>query len=48
MTIEKPTDPSIYHQVKAVMKSLNIDQAQLGEKLDLTQASVSKALEWRQ
>lgn len=44
MTIEKPTDPSIYHQVKAVMKSLNIDQAQLGEKLDLTQASVSKAL----
>lgn len=44
MAIEKPTEQSIYHQVKAVMKSLNIDQAQLGEKLDLTQASVSKAL----
>jgi transcriptional regulator with XRE-family HTH domain len=44
MPVEKNIDPSIYHQVKAVMKSLNIDQAQLGEKLDLTQASVSKAL----
>ncbi len=26
MAIEKPTEQSIYHQVKAVMKSLNIDR----------------------
>ena len=44
MPDKKKSDPSIYHQVKAVMKSLNLDQAQLGEKLGLTQASVSKAL----
>ncbi|AEE50268.1 helix-turn-helix domain-containing protein [Haliscomenobacter hydrossis] len=44
MLEEKKIDDLIYNQVKAVMKSLNLDQAQLAEKLSLTQASVSKAL----
>lgn len=41
---EKKTESSIFHQVKAIMKSLNLDQAQLGDKLGITQASVSRAL----
>lgn len=44
MPKENQLHTPIYNQVKAVMKSLNLDQAQLAEKLDLTQASVSKAL----
>lgn len=36
--------PSIYDRVKTAIKSLNLDQYQLAEKLGITQAAISKAL----
>ena len=41
---EQNFSPSIYDRVKTAIKSLNLDQHQLAEKLGLTQAAISKAL----
>jgi transcriptional regulator with XRE-family HTH domain len=35
---------NIYNEVKSAIKSLNLDQYQLAEKLGVTQAAISKAL----
>lgn len=43
MEKEKNLAP-IYDQVKNAIKSLNLDQQQLAERLGITQAAVSKAL----
>lgn len=37
-------DPNLYSQVKGVIKSLNLDQNILAEKLGVNQANISKAL----
>lgn len=38
------SDATLYSQVKGVIRSLGLDQAQLAEKLGLNQANISKAL----
>lgn len=40
----RDSSSSIYNEVKSAIKSLNLDQYQLAEKLGITQAAISKAL----
>lgn len=44
MPKKSPLDPNLYNQVKGVIKSLNLDQSVLAEKLGMKQTTVSKAL----
>lgn len=44
MSKKNPLDPNLYSQVKGVIKSLNLDQSVLAEKLGMKQTTVSKAL----
>lgn len=41
---EQDSSSGIYNEVKSAIKSLNLDQYQLAEKLGITQAAISKAL----
>lgn len=38
------SDATLYNKVKGVIRSLELDQAQLAQKLELNQANISKAL----
>ena len=44
MSKKNPLDPNLYSQVKGVIKSLNLDQNVLAEKLGMKQTTISKAL----
>jgi transcriptional regulator with XRE-family HTH domain len=44
MASKIPTSPEMYGQVKGILKTLGIDQDALAEKFEMTQASISKAL----
>jgi predicted transcriptional regulator len=44
MPKKKPIDLSVHTQVKKALKSLNLDQTTVAQKLDVTQTMVSMAL----